>query len=164
MDMLSFVRKKDALRGNGVGRSAMARIVEGFSNKGEAEERAEICNEAVARVLESCFYADRYGNMLNINRTNGMLKIPVPWGKHGYRRYRGMGSVESNVLREYLFEIMRDGDMTPVFVYDAVTRRWYLNVLDGFNRYADAVDQWKRMEMDGRDWGRILERIKGRYR
>jgi len=94
--------------------------------------KVELCNEALNRLVELIYRADDDGVLANVDVITYRLLIPAPWGKSGYKQW-GLRETEAEALNRVLRGRQtgyQKGQRPPLFVYDAESRTWHVNLPD----------------------------------
>lgn len=137
------------------GRGRLADVAHQLNRKGVAMAQAELCNEAVCKVIALCYQQDDDGRACNVDHVSGRLLIPAPWGRAGRRQY-GLRPSEGNTLRAYLYFLEEKRTPPPLFTYDR--RNWWLNVFD-YPRLDGALRYWSAVQLDARLWKDFEKRL-----
>lgn len=104
---------------------ALARAARALSRRGRYAAKAELCNAALARLVELCFELDTDGIRANVD-WDGRILIPLPWGRAGYKLW-SLRITEQRILNR-LMRRRSEGEKAPLFRYDATRRLWLLNL------------------------------------
>ena len=107
---------------------------ESLSRLARAKAMAELTNEALHAVTVLAYETLSDGTPVNVDPVTGDFLIPTPWSSKRYREY-GLRRSEADVLRAYLLKLQalaRKGktELPPLFIFDAVGRRWAVNQAD----------------------------------
>jgi len=130
-----------------------------LTRRGLAALAVEHLTAALFRLVELAYEEDTDARLANVDRHDGRLLVPVPWGSAGYKRY-GLRRREADVLRALLFERMtpKPGAPVPLFQYDAARRTWHVNLFDYPTRPA-AGEYLRRVGFTVREYKRCLELV-----
>jgi len=142
--METFSERKNGIAATALqaGRNRVGNVAGSLSLRGQMKARAELCNEAVARLIRLCYEADTGGGPANVDAVTGRILIPLPWGEKGHRRY-GLRSTEQRALRAYMFDLQSHKPAgAPIFTYDPLSRSWYLNFYD--HKGPGALEYWQQ--------------------
>ena len=115
--------------------STMRQVAQSLSRRNADAAVCELMNEALQRVVDLAFEEDT-GGLINIDNVTGRILFPLPWGRKGYRQW-GMRPLEARIMRTILvgwIEVPRG--MPPLFMYEAASRNWRINLVDYPDRRA----------------------------
>lgn len=105
-----------------------------LSKRNVAAAKAELLNEALARLTALCYDMDARGKgapprAWNVDERTGRILVGVPMGSAGRNMY-GLRRIERDVLRRVLVAHDVPSGDPPVYQYDDNERAWYLNFFD----------------------------------
>lgn len=157
MDLETFVMRKDEIMAAAlqVGRQRAMSTAEELSRGGMMRASAELCNEAVTKLIELAYERDETG-LCNVDSTGVFVRFPVPWGR-SYMRY-GLRSTEAAVLRLHVNRLMSTVSPPPLWTYDPLSRRWGVNLFD-YPNLSQAAVYWKRAEISARDYKQMHQQV-----
>jgi hypothetical protein len=138
----TFIERKEETRSALVlrsGRRRAADLAMKLSKHGAAAATAELCNEAVCKLIELLYQPD----------TDGL--IPAPWGSVGRPCY-GLRRTEGDTLRRYV-QFLETLDR-PVRLFFFEGQRWHLNLWD-YSTVEKAMNYWRLVQMDVAAWKRF---------
>ena len=137
------------------GRQRVASAADSLNRAGASAASAQLCNEAVAKLIALVYAADDTG-LCNIDTESGRLLISAPWGRNGRYDY-GLRATEADALRMYMQRLLTVPRPIPLFTYD--NRNWYLNAWD-YRSGAAALDYWKSMQMTGTHYKQFADTMR----
>lgn len=155
-----FVERKEETIGARVlryGRQRAADVTHTMSRRGAAQANAELCNEAVNKLIGLAYEPDTDGQPANVDVT-GRLLIPAPWGRAGHQHY-GLRRREGEALRYYLYRLIEQGEPAPLFTYDR--RSWWLNIYD-YPSLDRAINYWRKHQMTATSWRACVRNVSAR--
>ena len=157
MDLETFVMRKNEIMAAALqaGRQRAMSTAAGLSRGGMMRASAELCNEAVTKLIELAYERDETG-LCNVDSTGVFVRFPVPWGR-SYMRY-GLRSTEAAVLRLHVNRLLSTASPPPLWTYDDVTRRWGVNLWD-YPKLSQALAYWQRAEISARDYKMMLQQV-----
>ena len=137
---------------------SFADVAQSLSRAGLASAKAELCTAALQKVVELAFVVDTDGRYANVD-LDGRLLFALPFGKSGHKQW-GLRRREAETLRAILMarQVPQQGRALPLFVYDHVSRSWYLNVAD-YPTEAQAVAYVRQFGIASREYKTALERL-----
>ena len=135
----------------------LADVAEGLSKAGLAAAHAELCTAALQRLAELAYTIDTDGRLCNMD-VDGRLLVPAPFGKAGHQKW-GLRRREAEILRAILVarQTPQQGRALPLFVYDSVSRAWYVNVQD-YPSELHAMGYIRQCPITSREYKTHLER------
>jgi hypothetical protein len=119
-----------------------------------------VLNEAIHALTALCYEVDPTAAVLcNVDEESGRILLPMPCGSRG--RYQwGLRRTEADVLRLILFAYMNNKQSAPLYVYDAVSRGWYINLFD-YPTLKRAHHWVQRCPVTPDSWYIALSRLRG---
>lgn len=135
-------------------------VAKQLSNAGAAAASAEICNEAVCKLIDLCYEQDATGRC-NID-PDGRLLVPAPWGRNGRYKY-GLRATQGDVLRLHLQELQSVRRPAPLFTYDPLVYSWYCNIFDYVEK-DQALRYWRTCQLDASTYAQLTETVRNRRR
>ena len=106
-------------------------------------------NDCLMRLAELCYATSDDGERDNIDPATGRIVIPKPWGSMG-REYFGLSRRTADILRRCLLH-PKPSKRPPLFVYDATTRDWCVN-LEDYPHMMAAMFWLKNERIDLPEW------------
>jgi hypothetical protein len=140
----------------------------GRRNIGTAKART-LMKKLYDFVLE-LYDVDDVGTPWNVDRCDGRILIPVPWGKKGHRYWK-LRQSEADILRAVVLHHWSKLDRPP-FIYSPELRHWYLSL--EYKGVEQVIEWLQRYQIDATNWhilhnayllryqSRVLRRPKGR--
>jgi hypothetical protein len=142
-------------------RKAVLTAASSISRAGRAKANAEVCNEAIVRLLGLLYeYDPDIDDFPNIDAATGRILVYVPWSFHNHKRW-GLLVGQADVLRDYLlrlqvlFESGRQ-NTPPVFLFDRYARRWELNIHD-YPKLSQALAYFEKREITAKLFARYAK-------
>ena len=134
-----------------------ADVAQSLSRAGVAAAHAELCTAALQKVVELAFVVDTDGRYANVD-LDGRLLFALPFGKSGHKQW-GLRRREAEILRAILVarQTPQQGRALPLFVYDSVSRAWYVNVQD-YASELHAMGYIRQCPITSREYKTHLER------
>ena len=132
-----------------------------LSRAGRARANAEVCNEAIVRLLNLLYeYDPDIDDFPNIDSATGRILIYVPWSFHNHKRW-GLRVLQADVLRDYLLRLQvlfESGKQStpPVFLFDRYARRWELNIHD-YPKLGQALAYFEKREITAKLFARYAK-------
>jgi len=139
-------------------RTPIRNFAQNLSMGALAHSHAMNCNDAMKRWLEMAWQHDGQGFYYNVDMTTGEFahRFAVPTGSK-YKRW-GMSKTEALVLRRYLMQWQRQPRISPVFVFDEISRRWYVNIYD-YKTYQDCLSILQRCSISAARYLELKQQI-----
>jgi len=126
---------------------------------GKLAERMGFANEAIHKLVTLVYAPDTDGLFCNVDPKTGLLLIPAPWGREGYKAY-GLRQTEAIITRMVLMGRQRQLEKMPakdrerypqLFYYVQDWRKWVAN-LDAYPTYNDALNWLKSGPLTLQEW------------
>lgn len=137
----------------------VAKSADELNLAGKLAEQMGYANEAIHKLATLVYTPDTDGLFCNVDPKTGLLLIPAPWGREGYKSY-GLRQTEAILCRMVLMgrqkqlEKMKaaERDRYPqLFYYSPDWRKWFAN-LDAYPTYDSALGWLKTGPLTLQEW------------
>ena len=128
-------------------RTPIRNFAQNLSMGALAHSHAMNCNDAMKRWLDLAWQHDGHGHYYNMDISTGEMayRFAVPTGAK-YKKW-GLTRTESAVLRKHLMTWQKQPRISPVFVFDECSRRWFVNIYD-YKTYEECCQILQRCGMN----------------
>lgn len=167
-NIIRLTDRKAGVRASGPGHYVKQRIADAadqLSLAGTMAARAELCNEALHKLVELAYQSDADLKACNVDLVTLRILIPLPWGSSGWKRWN-MRAHEATVLRRILLgrqATWQQGRPAPLFTYDPDGRYWTLNVHD-YPRIVEAQAWLQGNAISLTEWRKVSQQVLSGYR
>jgi hypothetical protein len=139
------------------GRRRAADIAAQLSRRGALMGAVELINEVVFKLIELSYETDEAG-LCNVDPYTGVYeRFPMPWGRR-YQLY-GLKATEAEILALHVARLQDLTSKAPLFAYDAITRRWAVNIID-YPTKNSALGYWSSVQLDADSYRLLLDSVR----